>query len=486
MGLFSTLLLNTTAATAHRDVGDSSSTPSNVHHPTSIPTVVQLYTARPVAVVAIDTAAVATDVLENEKHPTKTAFKKYHTHTWLMPPTLNQSSSFAPLRYSAVQCLPESALEKMAQLSSVGSATAGGLRNQSRLIQEMAHQWIPPDLGLWYCRCDGGTMTDALLPRTMTHRESVYAMVVDMTEPNLVESHVTIMQQTLLRFLIQHAAEFRNASSPVATTSLAQVRAVQFGLANQEEDVKHTAAAEQEASSSLLEKEAEIRLALHICVLWPSTAATDPSGAEDANASHRLDYKTQQHLQLLMYHIRKYAAALNATLIFLEEEEDTATTQLDHASRPTSSTQQPTVSRRELPFLWKDLASGVAIWRSTEEDELPAAEKETAGFSRIYGPDHHQEDLNESVLLRHASYPGHWDATQDSVWNILPPPRPRAAAAPPLPPGDAAWCQELYESMAGPPPTGWQSPAPSQKGPASAAKTPNDAAVSSFFEGLLK
>jgi hypothetical protein len=35
--------------------------------------------------------------------------------------------------------------------------------------------------------------------------------------------------------------------------------------------------------------------------------------------------------------------------------------------------------------------------------------------SLVYGPGNCQLDLVETVLLRHAHYPGHWDASRESL-----------------------------------------------------------------------
>jgi hypothetical protein len=211
-----------------------------------------------------------------------------------------------------------------------------------------------------------------------------------------------------------------------------------------------------------------------------------------------------------MYHLRKYAAALNASLVFVA---DPTTTQrgIESAS-PTESKQhqrQPTVTVSQLAIIWRELAKGKPVWSEPVEGvtststsnaqpsllecdattNADATNPEEETYSLIYGPGNHQPELIESVLLRNASYPGHWNASTDSIWKVFPPENVDAEKSPtnkPTTAGDDLWLEELRASLASVP--GLQTPPPksSAKEPPSATRTPNDAAVSSFFEGLLK
>jgi trimeric autotransporter adhesin len=735
MGLFSTLLLNTTSSSSKSSVGTNhdggvavrSHTATTTHGTTIIPSIVQLYMKRPIPILAIDTATVAIDLLENENYHThnhKKQPRKFHTHTWLTTTTTTNVSSngtsatatttattaangthvhgmattaFAPLRYQAIQCIPiqESVGDQSivsyllsggttAAFASSSSTTVSGpatttttmttsttgLRNQSKYLKDMATKWIQPDLGIWYCRCTAAatttcstpattttisssnsnstsntpsetttttnncsSMADALLPLTMlaaggSSPPMVFCMVVDLSISNLtwVESNITTIQQTLVRFLIRHSNSFTNdpiqnsssssasTATATATTSLYQLRMVQFGLANRDtkSQMSHTttstttstttttAAATTPSDAAMLELDQNVRMTLQICVVVQNHSLLGNHPTNDGNATTTtssststnddIDYKTQQHIQLLTYHLRKYAAALNASLVFINTNDydstattTTASTTKDNVNMslstketitvPTNMT-QPTVNVRELPLVWKAVASGHPIWQydsmeafesdrtidvpstivsvpsDIASDGPPSHLEENVdvttpavvtmdgsgttqshpndnnsnnnntegGYSWIYGPDHHNSELIESVLLRNANYPGHWDATTDSVWKILIPSAvvvssnnssktsQRVASTDhhmSTHDGDQIWLKELHDSIlpvmttattassSSSSSSNLQTPPPNKNKttnapPSSTAKTPNDAAVSSFFEGLLK
>ncbi|KAL3926119.1 MAG: hypothetical protein SGARI_005705, partial [Bacillariaceae sp.] len=108
----------------------------------------------------------------------------------------------------------------------------------------------------------------------------------------------------------------------------------------------------------------------------------------------------------------------------------------------------------------------------------------TAATTPLYGPGKQQEFLIETVLLRNANYPGHWEASKDSLWVALPAPQEAAAVTKTTATGDAGWLTQLRDSIA--------SALPAEKAPAPGEgkddKKPKekDVAVSSFFESLLK
>ena len=125
-----------------------------------------------------------------------------------------------------------------------------------------------------------------------------------------------------------------------------------------------------------------------------------------------------------------------------------------------------------------------------EKGEAAAAAAAAQVYSLVYGPDNHNTELIESVLRRNANYEGHWDVTTDSIWKILPPKVEQSskgkAATTTAVGGDAAWLTELRDSIkSNTEAAGLQTPPVKGNNPDATNKTPNDAAVSSFFEGLL-
>lgn len=434
MGLFSMLPQDARAA-PH---GASSSSRS-----AALPTVVQLYTEQPVGVT---TGAAAT--------------------ASLLPP-------YALLTYQAL------ATADLAVAREQTSTTGPSLRKTTQPAQDAA-----PDLGVWNCRIvpplaatsspspKTTTSSEALLAQVMKQHAAddttttgpCYCVTVDLSKPALVEPTLTALQNALVRHLVASHDDYRASSpeapvaTPTQTTSVALLRATQFGLASQ--DTSYTAPATPADDT-------QGKIALMIC-------ATIAPAAQD-------DYAQQQGRALLLYHLRKYAVALQATLVFCRRDE------------AADSTFQPPVvaSAAHLAVLWRAWAQGTPMWESPapllEEAGLLSPTSEDDSHALVYGPDHYQQELVETVLLRAAQYPGHWDAATDSLWKIWP-----AAAnhRPALPPcaasaGDELWLAELRASMdtatAGGSP--FSSPEPKKKRD-TPQKTPNEA--SAFFESLLK
>jgi len=315
---------------------------------------------------------------------------------------------------------------------------------------------------------------------------------------------------------------------------------VQFGLGDKDEASAERLKGSSSSSNAAPDDDQadrHVKIALQICVKQPAALANN---MEDA-----VDYKSQQIQKVLLYHLRKYAAALNASLVFVADNNNNNKSEMDdmgdeadalHAEgepaveTAASDAQQPTVTTAQLPLVWKALAQGKPVWKyasmeavlddklmdeqqrssasepaAAVEDGEPAGEASSAPvdtsttaaaepvYSLIYGPDNHNTELIESVLQRNANYPGHWDVATDSIWKILPSTASdnkkdaTAASTKSNASGDAAWLTELRESVKGNETVGMQTPQGkgSNNNTESTTKTPNDAAVSSFFEGLL-
>jgi hypothetical protein len=525
MGLFSTLLNNASNAEASGTTPNGEKPSSSP--PADLPTVIQLFSKFPIPISVVDTAAVASEILDtggsgsgnkkNQPPKRKTLVNSRH-------------SLFAPLHYFAVQCRSEDP-----NLLDSSNRSFGGLRKNAR-NNLMEAKLMTPDLGVWNCRADGSAVSDALLPMAVRKDKRVlplFCLVVDLSQPlNTIETSVTTIQQALVRYLIQHYQSATETQDPstgevaatapslaaIATTSQYLLQTVQFGLADK--DAKGTAQL-QAASATVDDETKNVKIALQICVVQ----FTKHSSAGDKG--DETDYKTRQQFTLLAYHLRKYAAALNASLVFVEVGSTASGGVLVEGSAAgvgkvaaEQELRQPAVTTWELPIVWRALASGVPVWKynsieaieagaALDASELEAAsapedgsndpaaattlDSSSGGFSLIYGPDNHNPELIESVLLRNASFPGHWDAATDSLWKILPSAAmtaPTTASKPTVAVsgggGDQGWLKELFDSIA---PAndggGMQTPPPKGK-PTDTTKTPNDEAVSSFFEDLLK
>jgi len=240
------------------------------------------------------------------------------------------------------------------------------------------------------------------------------------------------------------------------TTSLYQLRTVQFGVAKEDKE------AASNAETSADETDTQFQVALVLCVLLPSQNKSDTTDGdpeqdpkEEENEEDDEDsYQTKQTMALLMYHLRKYALQLNCTLVFCDPQ----------AAQGTES--YCTLS--QLALLLRSYGLGMPIWNDYAKilelpqvvalpDEEPGddtADSQATTSSPVYGPGSYQEDLLDSVLLRNAQYPGHWDAAKESLWTILPDTSSTASKSKPTVSttategaGDLLWLSELKESI---------------------------------------
>jgi hypothetical protein len=431
MGLFSTL---TTESSSTVQMSSSS----------QIPTVLQLYTSQ--QPIALDSSTSSTSKL----------------------------SGYSAMTYQAVQ---------------VGSSQEEELKNR--------HQ--NPDLGVWNCRVSPGqdkqALVDSLLAKLITTKNvRTVCWTVDLADAAQVEPSVSLMQSALVRHLIEHppTATADPADAPeqerqTATTSLYQLQATQFGLANDDK--------ESTSEKNINESFKDVKTTLMICALVPK---------ESPNQEVSESAFTQKQAQaLVLYHLRKFAAALNASLCFVQDNYEAPAILGLPSSQPSSptkesqqvqpaaseaSSQQPTVNYDTLSQLWRDLALDKEVWNNNSSENNPseeggAAADETAP-TPLYGPGRQQDDLIETVLLRSGHYPGHWEANKDSLWVALPTPAEQKTETAAVASGDEGWLGQLRESIASAADVAPASKTTEESTEASPAK--KDAAVSSFFESLLK
>ena len=373
-----------------------------------------------------------------------------------------KSRKFSLLSYQTVHIASSAAYE--------GGALLSNLEKEATSLH--------PNLGVWNCRItqtrsggDQQPLADEIF-RTLPTSDTPPAicMAVDLSNLAEVEPTISLLQDALVRYLIARDGQNNNKSASVsttATTSLFDLRSTHFGLAVNDEE-----SAKKMSKSAPEEGDKNIRLSLAISVLVPSRGtqgeAAEASGSGDG-------YKEKQAEALVLYHLRKYAASLNAVLCFVRKDKPS-----EEESKGIAA-----LTLNQLSFVWQQLAKGEEGWKELDSTE---GDSEQAAVSGIYGPGIHHEDLIETVLLRNAQFPGRWDAAKDSLWAALPPPETddknetsNANASG----GDEAWLSELRASVASEVKT--PPPKDASKGDAAdGTKTPNDAAVSSFFESLLK
>ena len=465
-------------------------------------------------------------------------------------------------------------LDTTSRVSGYTALTYQAIQVGSSAEVEPKNRHQNPDLGIWNCAvrkqtptsttaaattpADGGTgedsgaaddsapqasaptpLVDHLLSK-VTKDVSTFCVSVDLTEEETVEPTMALLQEALVRHLIENPPsqssagagdgtgadgmegvegdpanpEGGPAAASTATTSLHQLKSTTFGLADEDKSPKkgQTATSENEE-----EKDKEIKTSLMICALLPVSSGEEAS---------EVAYRKKQARALVIYHLRKFAASLNAALLFVNRQDPSSA---DPGNNPASSVpgtptagggtaaggtggdegessstqnqEQPTVSADAVSKLWRDYAMGEPVWMtashgdatvveaSTEGgDDAAAADKDDAKVSvtihstPLYGPGHHQEDLIETVLLRNAHCPGHWDASKDSLWVALPLVIDEKPETPLNTSGDEGWLSQLRNSIASAEPVKAATPdKPKEETPKK-----KDEAVSSFFESLLK
>jgi hypothetical protein len=400
-------------------------------------------------------------------------------------------------------------LEEASVLSGYSALTYQAIQIGSSLEEEeVKNRHQTPDLGVWNCRVRSNInssaantkeapLVDSLLA-TIATKVRVFCLTVDLSQPGQVEPSLTLLQTALVRHLIENPPTDppETPERKTATTSLLQLQATEFGKAS--DDAKDET---KSKTTTLNESFHSITTTLMICAKLPPLDVTAASDDPDA-------YKIKQAQTLVIYHLRKFAAALNCSLCFVEAPQpqvpnpvtptaSAAATELAStatSSSTTTSTLQPTADYNTLSQWWRDLALDENIWESTTSSSGAAGEtpETVVVATSLYGPGKHQEDLIESVLSRSANYPGHWDASKDSLWVALPASKDtddddatggnnRKANS-----GDEGWLGQLRESIASAqdlPPPGASSP---EKRMDDDKKDGKDAEVSDFFASLLK
>jgi hypothetical protein len=433
----------------------------------------------------------------------------------------------------------------------------GASRDDAVVLAELKNRHSNPDLGVWNCRVVvGGSgnnnknnenidpLVDSLLAKLAVPSEtvlppSVYCMTVDLSDEPTVEPNLSALQAALVRHLIEYppqtntntnsdgdASVTSTSTSKTQTTSLYDLQTVQFGLASDE----------KAAARSIEESAKDVKVGLMICAVVSSNDTTNT-----VDESSEAAYKKKQARALVVYHLRKFASSINAALCFVERPKpqevenqqnesslpsnnDPATEESnkDGSAADTSGSNdinndnnnnnnaQLSISYDKLSQLWRDMATGIPVWEQEQQSSKTETGKATAGAelavaetasdvspTALYGPGRQQDDLIESLLLRNANYPGHWDASKDSLWVALPCGTSGGSSGDgnttttgTSTAGDDGWLTQLRDSIASAlPPT---SDKADENNKSSAPKDEDgkpkekDAAVSSFFESLLK
>ena len=450
-----------------------------------------------------DTAAVSSGTTSNgnSSRALPTIVQLYRTAPAF---TANNASSPPPYAWWTYQAVATT------EIGNEATASGPSLRKQA---PSAANTSAPPDLGVWNCRVrNNNNNASETLWRSNKDLKQVnnFVWTVDMEPAASVEPALTALQNALIRHLVERSAAAKDEEEPAplpppvdtATTSLAKLRNTQFGLANN--DNSYTAPPVP-ANSQIDEQNVKVALMIVIRL-------------NKANKNNSTDeYMAQQHQALLVYHLRKFAVAISAPLVFVQDDTDMNASAAALQAPNTATSVTACLTPAQLAVLWRAWAQGAPVWRETlqylEEagltlqmtdpeanDDKTAGEEnpastDTAASNNItptalYSPD--PDDLIETVLLRAANYPGHWEASKDSIWHVLPAvsassgSREQSGNKQNNMAADQGWLEELRQSVAtASSAAGLTTPEPKKKSSSNTpAKTPNEAAA--FFESLLK
>lgn len=341
----------------------------------------------------------------------------------------------------------------------------------SNLDAELKNKHSNPDLGVWNCRVltktneNSDPLVDSLLAKL---KSSVFCVTVDLSDETKVEPNISALQAALVRHLIEHPPQPSEETSKVQTTSLYDLQTIQFGLASEEKAAERT----------IEESARDIKVGLMICAV---VSSNDKNIDESSEAA----YKKKQARALVIYHLRKFAMAINASLCFVEKPEDEESKEEETKETETTNNNdvQLSVSFDKLSQLWRDMANGIPVWEQEQPEQTENAE---VAPTALYGPSKQQEDLIETLLLRNANYPGHWDASKDSLWVALPSEADAAPTTGTAATGDDGWLTQLRDSIASALPAPVETPQKAATPSKDTKPAEKDEAVTDFFASLLK
>lgn len=231
------------------------------------------------------------------------------------------------------------------------------------------------------------------------------------------------------------------------TTNLSKLKSTTFGKAPLDDSILpgiEEDENEKNHDNGCGRGQSEININLIICGIF--------------SKNQEVTYREKQAINLLMYHLQKFASELNCSLCLVKDEGKKGTgdgVDDDDAgsdgaagdgamgsneanndeSRGGSDAFRPKgMSVQEFGrFLKKVCTASVEDEHDVDSNDVAAAGEDGEGQNEeqkedteqqpsLYGPYDYDVDLINSVLLRGAGCPGVWNANTDSLWVALPPP----------------------------------------------------------------
>ena len=271
-------------------------------------------------------------------------------------------------------------------------------------------------------------MASALLKACHAKTVPTFVLTLDLDEVNLVQPIMSTMVSNIIEYCTCLDAETTTSPTTTGTvtegtTNLSKLQSTTFGKAPIEA-AENTIVQE----NKMRESSCSIRLNIIICGIFTTQKS-------------KVTYKDKQAVNLISYHLQKYASDLNCTLCFVKDEgeEDKendeegtgggggeVSSSSSDALRPKGMSVQEfgrALKRVCIPMIFNEEAdNGSTDDPSTGEEDEGNGVVDDQHQPSIYGPYQYDVDLINSVLLRGAGCPGVWNANTDSLWVALPPP----------------------------------------------------------------
>lgn len=291
------------------------------------------------------------------------------------------------------------------------------VQDTSLAIDDMKQDHSRPNFGVWDCQIQPTNNTNLptqILQSVLRGSIPTFILVLNLDDPPSVYPHLTSMIDTIIGY---STSIEEHSPSNDGTTDLLSLHSVKFGKAplNRQNDMENN----QETDKDIPKR----HLKIVICGILSKYSPKDAT------------YKEKQAMNLLSYHLQKYASDINCSLCFVnsspteEEEEENDEQDSDHLEVRSDALRPKGMSVQELCQILKRICSDESTTRGKEsmdnddavlkEDDM---EKDSNDNTAIYYPFEYDVDLINSVLLRGAGCPGVWNANTDDLWVALPPP----------------------------------------------------------------
>lgn len=313
--------------------------------------------------------------------------------------------SYEPLTYQAIQ---------------VQDVTS----SMDDILKEQDHSH--PNLGVWDCQIHANNteLSTQILKSVLRGINPTFILVLNLDDPPSVYPHLTAMMDTI----IGYSTSINEDPTHDGTTDLLSLHSIPFGKAplSQQNDVddSESTTSTTNANQEVVKDIPQRNLNIVICGILSKYCSRDAT------------YKEKQAINLLSYHLQKYASDINCSLCFVNSPADEEDSNNNDDEKDENDSERLEVrsdalrpkgmSVQEFSHVLKRICMGLHATRGKDsmDDEInednmekdPNDEK-----TAIYYPFEYDVDLINSVLLRGAGCPGVWNANTDNLWVALPP-----------------------------------------------------------------